>query len=296
MNTFRPHDDAIPEPTEREFHQLRTLVLERAGIHLSDAKKALVYGRLVRRIRELELATFGDYYQRVLASSEELTLFLDRITTNETHFFREPHHFAHLADAFLPALIAAAAAGQRPKTVRVWSAGCSTGEEPYSIAMTLFDRLPRASWTIDILATDLSTRVLDVARAATWPATRAGEIPAPLLHQFMLRGIGSREGWIRACPELRACVRVARVNLNDDVYPAEATFDLIFCRNVLIYFPPAGRQRVLARLLSRLAPGGQLFVGHAESVQGLPERVRCVCPTVYARASEAADQSTRRTA
>jgi chemotaxis protein methyltransferase CheR len=296
VTSVRPHDDAIPEPTEREFHQLRALILEQAGIHLSDAKKPLVYGRLVRRLRELQLPTFGEYYRRVLERGEELTLFLDRITTNETHFFREPHHFVHLADNFLPPLVAAAAAGDRPKTVRVWSAGCSTGEEPYSIAMTLFDRLPRSSFRIDILATDLSTRVLDVARSATWPAARAEGIPAPFLREFMLRGIGSREGWIRACPELRAAVRVARLNLNDDVYPAEAPFDLIFCRNVLIYFQPARRQRVLARLLSRLAPGGHLFVGHAESVQGLPERVRCVSPTVYARATDAADQPNRRTA
>jgi chemotaxis protein methyltransferase CheR len=296
MITSLPYEDAIPEPTEREFHQLRALVLERAGIHLSDAKKALVYGRLVRRLRDLGLLSFGEYYRRVLESSEELTVFLDRITTNETHFFREPHHFAHLAERFLPALVAAATAGHRPKSVRVWSAGCSTGEEPYSIAMTLIDRLPRAGWTIDILATDLSTRVLDVARSATWPVARAGGIPAPFLQAFMLRGFGSREGWVRACPRLRAAVRVQRLNLNDEAYPAEPPFDLIFCRNVLIYFPPAGRQRVLARLLSRLAPGGQLFVGHAESVQGLPERVRCVCPTVYARASDAADEPSRRSA
>jgi chemotaxis protein methyltransferase CheR len=292
-----PYEGAIPEPTEREFHQLRDLILEHAGIHLSDTKKPLVYGRLVRRLRELELETFGEYYRRVLESGEELTLFLDRITTNETHFFREPHHFVHLAERFLPALVAAAAAGQRPKSVRVWSAGCSTGEEPYSVAMTLFDRLPASGWSIDILATDLSTRVLDVARSATWPVARAfGSIPEPFLHKFMLRGVRSREGWVRACPQLRAAVRVQRLNLNEEVYPAEAPFDLIFCRNVLIYFQPARRQRVLARLMSRLAPGGQLFVGHAESVQGLPERVRCVSPTVYARAGDAAAEPTQRTA
>jgi chemotaxis protein methyltransferase CheR len=288
--------DAVPEPSDREFHQLRDLVLHHAGIHLSDAKKPLVYGRLLRRVRELGLATFGDYYRRVLESEDELTLFLDRITTNETHFFREPHHFVHLAETVVPRLMEDAAAGLREKSVRVWSAGCSTGEEPYSIAMTLLDRLPRGGWTIDILATDLSTRVLDVARSATWAASRTSGIPGEFLQSFMLRGIGSREGQVRASAQLRSIVRVQRLNLNDDAYPAEAPFDLIFCRNVLIYFQPARRQRVLLRLVSRLAPGGQLFVGHAESVQGLPERLRSVCPTVYARASSVLEQPNRRTA
>ena len=289
--------DAIPEPTDREFHQIRDLVLHHAGIHLSDSKKPLVYGRLLRRVRELGLATFGDYYRRVLESEDELTLFLDRITTNETHFFREPHHFVHIAETVLPALIEDAAAGLREKSIRVWSAGCSTGEEPYSIAMTLLDRLPQGGgWSIDILATDLSTRVLDVARSATWALQRTSGIPDEFLQRYMLRGIGSREGQVRASAQLRSLVRVQRLNLNDDVYPAEAPFDLIFCRNVLIYFQPARRQRVLSRLVSRLTPGGQLFVGHAESVQGLPERLRSVCPTVYARTSSVLEQRSRRTA
>ncbi len=280
----RALDGMVPEPTDREFNQLRELVLQHAGIHLNDSKKPLVYGRLARRVRELELESFGAYYRRVLEDDAELVRFLDRITTNETHFFREPHHFVHLADTILPSLVEAAAAGARAKTVRVWSAGCSTGEEPYSIAMTLLDRLPPAGWSIDVLATDLSTRVLDVARGATWPESRTSGIPEDFLHKYMLRGIGSRAGFVRASPRLRSVVRVGRLNLNDDVYPAGEPFDLVFCRNVLIYFQPARRQRVLARLVSRLAPDGQLFVGHAESVQGLPDRLRCVCPTVYARA------------
>jgi chemotaxis protein methyltransferase CheR len=282
----------VPEPTDREFQQLRDLVLQHAGIYLNDSKKALVYGRLARRVRELELRGFAEYYRRVVDDEEERVQFLDRITTNETHFFREPHHFTHLADSFLPGVIAAANEGERPKVIRAWSAGCSTGEEPYSIAMTLLDRLP-AGWSVDVLATDLSTRVLEVARAATWPVARAAGIPEPLRRRFMLRGVGSREGWVRAAPEVRAVVRVERLNLNDDVYPAEDPFDLVFCRNVLIYFRAPQRQKILTRLLGRLATGGELFVGHAESVQGLAERVRCVAPTVYARA---VDAGIRRTA
>jgi chemotaxis protein methyltransferase CheR len=242
-----------------------------------------LHGRLAQRVRELGFASFGEYYRRVVADQGELVQFIDRITTNETHFFREPHHFAHIAERVAPALLRAAAEGTRPKTVRAWSAGCSTGEEPYSIAMTLLGALAQHGWTVDVLATDVSTRVLDVARGATWSVTRARSIPVTLLHRYMLRGIGSSAGLVRATPELHGAVRVERLNLNDDAYPAREPFDLIFCRNVLIYFQPARRVRVLSRLVRRLAPGGLLFVGHAESLQGVPERLRCVCPTVYAQ-------------
>jgi chemotaxis protein methyltransferase CheR len=290
----RPQGGAVAEPTDREFQKLRDLVLEHAGIQLNDSKKPLVYGRLARRVRELQLDSFGEYYRRVIEDDQELVHFLDRITTNETHFFRERHHFVHLADTVVPSWIRAADAGAREKSVHVWSAGCSTGEEPYSIAMTLLDRLPKAGWSIDILATDLSTRVLDVARGATWPVDRATGIPQGFLHEFMLRGIGSRHGFVRAGARLRSCVRVQRLNLNDDSYPPGELFDLVFCRNVLIYFQSARRQRVLARLVGRLAPEGQLFVGHAESVQGLHERLRCVSPTVYARVPGAPPPAARR--
>ena len=262
--------EAVPEPTDREFQQLRDLILRHAGIYLNDSKKPLVYGRLARRVRELELESFGAYYRRVLEDEAELVRFLDRITTNETHFFREPHHFVHLADTILPSIIEAAAAGAREKIIRVWSAGCSTGEEPYSIAMTLLDRLPQGGWSIDILATDLSTRVLEIARSATWPAARATGIPQPLLRRFMLRGVGAREGWVRAAPQLRAAVRVQRLNLNDEAYPSEAPFDLIFCRNVLIYFQSARRQRVLTRLVGRLAQGGSSSSGTPRTSRGSP--------------------------
>jgi chemotaxis protein methyltransferase CheR len=286
----------VPEPTDREFNQLRDLVLHHAGIQLNDSKKPLVYGRLARRVRELELESFGEYLRRVLEDDRELVHFLDRITTNETHFFREPHHFVHLAEKVIPSIVQAANAGLRAKTVRVWSAGCSTGEEPYSIAMTLLAHLPQVDWSIEILATDLSTRVLDVARSATWAAERATGIPDDYLRKFMLRGIGARQGFVRAAPILRSLVRVERFNLNEDIYPGGEPFDLVFCRNVLIYFQPVRKQRVLERLVGRLAPEGQLFVGHAESVQGLSDRLRTVCPTVYARASAVAASAARRTA
>jgi chemotaxis protein methyltransferase CheR len=291
--TPAPIEGAVAEPSDRDFGSFRALILERAGIFLNDSKKALLYGRLARRVRELGLASFGDYYARARDDEAELTQMLDRITTNETHFFREPHHFEFLARARIPEIVAAGESGERARHVSVWSAGCSTGEEPYSIAMTLLDGLPQTGWSVNVLATDLSTRALDVARRATWPIARAPEIGDAHLKRYMLRGVGSQSGFIRASTELRALVHVDRLNLSTDEYP-EQTFDFIFCRNVLIYFHPVPRQRVLARLVERLAPGGLLFVGHAESVQGLSGMVRCVSPTIYARNSDAAPSGRRR--
>jgi chemotaxis protein methyltransferase CheR len=260
-------------------------VLRHAGIHLNASKKALLYGRLARRIRELGLPSFGAYHDRVRDDEWELVQMLDRITTNETRFFREPHHFEYLARTHLPHLMAQAMRGERRREVSAWSAGCSTGEEPYSVAMTLLDHLPAAGWHLRVLATDLSTRALEIARSATWPAARAADLGDERLRRHMLRGVASQEGLVRASKELRALVRVERLNLSADVFPRQ-TFDLVFCRNVLIYFHPVQRERVLRRLVDHLSPGGLLFVGHAESVQCVSDRVRPVGPTAYVRLAE----------
>lgn len=274
----------VAEPTQHDFDAFRALILRHAGIHLNDSKKALLYGRLAKRVRDLSLSSFAEYYRRASDDPQELVHLLDRITTNETHFFREPHQFDFLERVYLPELVATAETEGRPRHVRVWSAACSTGEEPYSIAMMLQDRLPADGWSGSILATDLSTRVLDVARRATWPMTRAPEIGDAYLRRFMMRGVGSQAGFFRASPTLREMVHVERLNLDQDAYPRQ-TFDLVFCRNVLIYFHPARRQRVLSLLADCVTPRGLLLVGHAESVQGLSDRLRCVSPTIYQRRS-----------
>jgi chemotaxis protein methyltransferase CheR len=209
---------------------------------------------------------------------------LDHVTTNETQFFREPQHFDYLETTLLPAWTEAARRGAREKRIRVWSAGCSTGEEPYSLAMLLLAHCRKElGWSIDIVATDLSNRVLAKAREATWPIAKASQIPRGFLKRFMLRGIGQKTGTLRAGPELREVVRFARKNLNDEESPSSGVFDIIFCRNVLIYFEGEGRQRVIERLADRLAIGGRLFLGHAESIHGLMGRLRCVGATQYAK-------------
>jgi chemotaxis protein methyltransferase CheR len=166
--------------------------------------------------------------------------------------------------------------------VRAWSAACSSGEEPFTLAMVLRHHLPaEEGWEVEVTATDLSTRVLDRAKAALWPIERAAEIPTPYRKRWMLRGTRSQEGKMAAVAELRALVRFARVNLNEASYPVPGSFDLLFCRNVLIYFDRASRAPVVDRLLDRVAPGGLFFLGHAESLNGVTIRARAVIPTVY---------------
>jgi chemotaxis protein methyltransferase CheR len=275
-----PAAAALQPLTESEFRLIRDFVHREAGIFLGPHKMALLSSRLARRLRELGFRRYGDYFrQAVLPSPEEQVHLLDRLCTHETRFFREPRQFELLEREILPAWRAAGETGGRPRRVRFWSAGCSTGEEPFSLALTLAAGLP--GWDSQILATDLSTRALARAEAATWPVERAREIPPALLKRYLLRGTRSQEGLMRAGAELRARVRFRRLNLNADSYPVEGGLDAIFCRNVLIYFDAESKARVIERLVERLAPGGYLFLGHSESLIGWSGRMRVVQPTVY---------------
>jgi chemotaxis protein methyltransferase CheR len=253
------------------------------GINLSDAKKPLVAGRLARRIRDLGLASFGAYYRLASQDEEERRALIDRISTNETHFFREPKQFEYLEKAVIPGWILDGTSSARSRYFRIWSAACSSGEEPYSLAMTLKNAFAgREGFGFEIHASDISTRVLDRARAGLYPIEKAHEIPEPFLRRFMLKGTRSQEGMMCVRPELRSVVSFSRVNLNAPSWPVPRPFDLIFCRNVLIYFDLAMKQRVIHRMLDLLAPGGRLFLGHAESLAGITDRACAVGPTVYA--------------
>jgi chemotaxis protein methyltransferase CheR len=275
-----PWDSVIAPIEPHVFRRFQCLILGESGIRLADAKKALLTGRLSRRLRALGLTSFAEYLKRVEADEPERVRMLDLIATNETRFFRESRQFELLDSDVLPTWGAEAIAGKRPRRLRAWSAGCSTGEEPYSLAMLLLSHFPR-DWDLEIFATDLSTRALEGARAAIWPISKSNEIPPEFLRNFMLRGTGPEDGKMKAGPEVRAIVRFERVNLNDARYEARGPFDLIFCRNVLIYFDSEGKRRVIERLLSHLEPAGYFFVGHAESLNGITDRVRPVMPSVY---------------
>jgi chemotaxis protein methyltransferase CheR len=280
---------AAPQPrrsslSAREFQQFQRLIHREAGIHLVETKRVLVEGRLSRRLRELGL-DFGGYYALLEQDAAERVRLVDAISTNETHFFREPRQFEFLESRVFPEWEARAEQGRMSRRVRVWSAACSTGEEPYSVAMAFLARFPPGSgWEIEILATDISTRVLDRARAALYALDKSKEIPTRYLKAFMLKGSGAQEGSMKAGPEIRSVVRFGRVNLNDDALAVTGQFDLILCRNVLIYFDAPSKARVVERLLERLDDRGYLFLGHAEAMIGMSTRTRSVGPTIYAHA------------
>jgi len=280
-----PRHGAARTLSQRDFRLFQRLVYREAGIHLSDVKRVLVEGRLSRRLRELEL-DFRSYYTLVETDEQERIRLVDAISTNETHFFREPRQFEFLETRVYPDWEARAAASKMPRRVRVWSAACSTGEEPYSVAMSFLARFPPESgWEIEIVATDISTRVLERARAGLYDLDKSKEIPTRYLKSFMLKGRGAQQGRMKAGPEIRSVVRFARLNLNAESLVVPGSFDLILCRNVLIYFDAASKARVLDRLLERLDGRGYLLLGHAEAMVGMSARTRGVGPTVYVHAA-----------
>ena len=277
-----PRRGPPPELSDIEFHWLRDLIQQHSGISLNDTKKALVMGRLRRRLHHLGLPSFGAYYRHVVdGDGSELVELLDALCTHETHFFRDAAQFACLGQYIVPAW-KQHGASPGGRSLRVWSAGCSTGEEPYSLAMALCEQLPASR--IEILATDLSTRALRAAQLGIWPIDQAHEIPEPFLKRYMLKGVRSQEGKMRAGPEIRAMVRFARVNLMDLPPLLGAPFDLIFCRNVLIYFDLPAKRRVIERLTEHLAPRGYLFVSRAESLNGVTSRLSSVASAIHVHA------------
>lgn len=266
------------------FSRFQKLIYNECGIWLGPQKQALLTSRLARRLRLLGLSTMSEYFRLVTQPDQqhERSVMLDCITTNETHFFREPRHFDYLAHEVIPRWKQEAEAGKRIRHLNVWCAGCSSGEEPYSLAMLFLKHLPaEAGWFPQILASDISTRVLEKAREAMFPIEKAHEIPKEFLRAYMLRGTKESSGTMRVSPELQKIVRFARINLFADSYPVQGTFDLIFCRNVLIYFDDRSKQKVVAGLVRHLSPSGLLFVGHSEHLYGISRELKLVAPTVY---------------
>lgn len=262
-----------PTLTDREFGQFQRLLYRIAGISLSPAKKALVGGRLSKRIRQRGVSSYGEYFQLLSGDSEreELQIAIDLLTTNETHFFREPTHFEVLRAEALRA-------GTARTPFRVWSAACSSGEEPCSIAMVLADVLGGRPW--EVLGSDISSRVLERARGGRYPVERAREIPPPYLSAYCLRGVRSSAGEMLVCRGLRDRVQIRQINLNTEL-PSLGEFDVIFLRNVMIYFDMETKRQVVRRVATRLRRGGCLIVGHSESLNGIDERLKTERPSVY---------------
>jgi chemotaxis protein methyltransferase CheR len=272
----------IPDLADEEFRLFQDLVLRESGIHLGEKNRAMLISRLWKRLRALELNSFSSYYRRVRTDPAEMVLMLDCICTNETHFFREPAAFDCLRQRVFPEWREAAEANERSRTLRVWSAACSTGEEPYSLAMTLLTEFPPAAgWNVEVLGTDLSTKVLAQAAKAVWPAEKISSIPVDYQRNFLLKGFGPEKGKFKAGEELRRAVKFLRLNLSREPLPVSGPFDLIFCRNVLIYFQWEMKLEVVNRLGRFLGPEGYLFLGHAESLHGVTDKLQSVEPKVF---------------
>jgi chemotaxis protein methyltransferase CheR len=275
------------------FQKFQNLIYAETGIWLGSSKTALLCGRLFRRLRALEITSLETYYERVSQPDqyEERTRMIDAITTNETRFFREPRQFEFVVQQVLPRWRAQAEHGSRPKRVRIWSAGCSSGEEPYSIAMLLARHLPaEQGWDVHLLATDISNRVLEKARHGIYPITKSAELPADLLHTFMLRGTADRHADMKVKIEIQQMIEFRRLNLNQESNLPEGPFDAIFCRNVLIYFDMASKRRVVANLARNLRANGFLFVGHAENLNSMFPELRSIEPTILIKTEGSEDK------
>jgi chemotaxis protein methyltransferase CheR len=266
------------------FQKFQKLIYDETGIWLGSSKTALLCGRLFRRLRALEITSLEGYYECVagLDQQEERDRMIDAITTNETRFFREPRQFEFMVQKVFPRWRAEAEHRVRSKRVRIWSAGCSSGEEPYTVAMLLAKYLPaEEGWDTRLLATDISNRVMEKACKGIYPIARSAELPKDLLHSFMLRGMAERQGEMKVKIEIQQMVDFQRLNLTHESEVSEGPFDAIFCRNVLIYFDVASKQRVIANLCRHLTANGLLLVGHAENLNNISHQLRCVESSIY---------------
>lgn len=259
--------------SDQEFGQFQKLIHQLAGISLSPAKKALVTGRLAKRLNQHRLNSYAEYFNLLTSHhhSDELQVAVDLLTTNETYFFREPKHFEFLRNTLQ-------ATRQPGRPFRVWSAACSTGEEPYSIAMVLNDHLGEGAW--EVVASDISTRVLEKARAGHYPLERTSGISREHLSRYCLKGVGAQEGTLLVERKLRNRVNFTQVNLSKPL-PALGEFDLIFLRNVMIYFDLETKRQVVQRLLPLLRPGGHFLIGHSETLNSVVDTLQAIAPAIY---------------
>lgn len=274
---------------EREFHFtgadfrfIRELIAERTGIILSEGKRDLVYGRLSRRLRELGMSQFRDYCGLLeTGHDEEMVEFVNAITTNLTSFFREDHHFEFLGKTLLPNLIKQKLQTNAARRLRIWSAGCSTGEEPYSIAMVVKEAIGNhEGWDIRILATDLDTKVLEKASNGIYDQNRVEGLSKARLKRWIKKGSGNNQGRVRMSSELQELITFKQLNLMND-WPMQGPFDLIFCRNVVIYFNKPTQQVLFERYANLLDDKGHLFLGHSETMFQKTERYELIGKTVY---------------
>ena len=258
---------------KNEFEWISRFLYERTGITLNDGKQALVMGRLDKRLRKRGLTEYGDYFSLLgmPGFEDETTVAIDLLTTNETYFFREPKHFEFLQKVIFPQYA-------KQRGLRIWSAASSSGEEAYTIAMTLAEYFPGDGW--EILGSDISTKVLEKASRALYPLSAADKIPPLLLKKYCLKGRDEFEDFFLIDAALRSKVRFFPVNLIEPL-PDIGLLDVIFLRNVMIYFDQETKQKLVQRLVEKLRPGGYVFISHSETLNGIKTALKLVSPSIY---------------
>jgi chemotaxis protein methyltransferase CheR len=270
---------------EKHFLRLAHLMEDHTGIRLPPTKRTMVEGRLRKRMRALGLSRLDDYGAIIFEGGklqDEFTHLVDCVTTNKTDFFREPDHFDFLRQTVLPALLTKRRGGDGP--LKFWSAAASIGAEAYTIAMVVADELGKGGRSFSVLGTDISQEVLDQARRAVYAANMIDPIPPLFRQRYIMRSVSATRQEIRIVPEVRKLVRFEHLNLMDESYPFDRNVDVIFCRNILIYFAKATQDSVLERLCGHLREGGFLFLGHSESLAGGGQiSMRQVAPTIFRR-------------
>ncbi|MDD5153811.1 MAG: protein-glutamate O-methyltransferase [Desulfovibrionales bacterium] len=273
-----------PDMSDQEFALFSDLVYRHAGITLPPSKRNMLVSRLLKRLRALGLHSFLDYYNYITSPGGHQAEFphtIDMISTNKTEFFREAGHFKFLREVVLPEL---AARGRRVGEGKItsWSAGCSSGEEPYTLAMVMTEHLKGyGGGEFSILATDISHRMLDKGRRAVYSEVDIQNVPSDYLRKYFMRGTKGQEGYYRVAPELRNRVGFQHYNFMDDSVPFHGPMDFIFCRNVMIYFDQGTRTRLIKKFYKHLVDGGYLFIGHSETLHGMETDFKLASPTVY---------------
>ena len=262
--------------TQKDFNFIRELVAQHTGIALSEAKTHMVYSRLSRRLRSLNIPSFAQYCDYLnKGATDELVHFVNALTTNLTAFFRENHHFEFLAKKVLPNIFTA----KNNKRVRIWSAGCSTGEGPYSLAMVLCENLPRNNgWDVKILATDLDSNVVEKASHGIYDESRLSGISSQRMKRFFIRSRTSKQ--VKVKPEVRDLITFKQLNLMHD-WPMKGPFDFIFCRNVVIYFNKDTQKRLFQRFADISVDKGFLFIGHSETLFKVSDQYQLIGNTIY---------------
>ncbi|RII28339.1 MAG: chemotaxis protein CheR [Geobacter sp.] len=287
MTTNALRSPATPRLSSGDFTRLSRFIYDECGIRMPPSKKTMLEARLNRRLRELGMRSFTDYCTHLFGNSgvEERVTMIDLATTNKTDFFREADHFSYLTQQALPEWRQRRGGGGS-RRLMVWSAGCSTGEEPYTLAMVLQEFAAGCGdFDFRILATDISTQVLGKAQLAVYHEDRVAPVPLYLKRKYLLRSKDRENGLVRVVPELRAKVSFRRLNFMAGDFGLRETMDIIFCRNVIIYFDRPTQERLLNRLCAHLHPGGLIFMGHSETLSGLDVPLTQVSPTVYRKVS-----------